>query len=66
MFNHPFCKGVFPDIHPKLTLVQLEAISPRPVTNQQLEETNPAHAVSTFQVLEESNEVSPQPSFPQT
>uniref|UniRef100_A0A8C9F701 Ret proto-oncogene n=1 Tax=Pavo cristatus TaxID=9049 RepID=A0A8C9F701_PAVCR len=28
--------------------------------------TNPALAVSTFQVLEESNKVSPQPPFPQT
>ena len=66
VLNNPFCKEVFPDIQPKLTLAQLEAISPHPVTCQQWEETNPALAVSTFQVLEESNKVPPQPPFPQT
>ena len=30
-----FCKKVFPDVRPKLTLVQLKAISPRPVTCHQ-------------------------------
>ena len=59
-------KKVFPDIQPKLTLVQLQAISPHPVTCHQWEEINPALAVSTFQILEESKKVSPQPSFPQT
>ena len=42
--------------------MQLEAISPHPVTS----EINPALAVSAFQILEESNTVSPQPPFPQT
>ena len=63
VLNNPFCKEVFHDIQPKLTLAQLEAICPRPVTCQQLEETNPALAVSTFQILEGSNNVSPQPPF---
>ena len=66
VLNNPFCKEVFPDIQPKLTLVQLKAISPHPVSCRQWEETNPALAVSTFQILEESNEVSPQPPFLQT
>ena len=65
VINNPFCK-VFPDIQPQLTLAQLKAISPRPVTWQQWEETSPALAVSTFQILGESNKVFPQPPFPQT
>jgi len=40
VLNNPFCKEQFPDIQPELTLVQLEAISPRPVTCHQWEETN--------------------------
>jgi len=35
VLNHPFCKEVFPDIQPKLTLAQLKAISPHPVTCHQ-------------------------------
>ena len=66
MLNNPFCEEAFLDIQPKLTLAQLEAISPRPVTCHQQEETNPALAVSTFQILEESSKVSPQPPLPQT
>jgi len=34
VFNNPFCKEMFPDVQPKLTLAQLEAISPRPVTSE--------------------------------
>ena len=34
VLNNPFCKEAFPDIQPKLTLVQLEAISPHPVTSE--------------------------------
>ena len=49
-----------------LPLAQLKAISCLPVTCHQWEETNPALAVSTFPVLEESNNVSPQPPFPQS
>ena len=59
VFSNPFCKEVVPDIQTKLTLVQLEVISPRPVTCHQGEETSPTLAVSTFQILEESNNVSP-------
>jgi len=49
VLNSPFCKEVFPDIQPKLTLVQLEAISPHPVTRHQWEETNPTLSAITFQ-----------------
>ena len=35
VLNNPFCKEVFPDIQPKLTLAELEAISPHPVTCHQ-------------------------------
>ena len=66
MLNNPFCIEAFPDIHPKPLLVQLEAISSHPVTCHQCEETNPALAVSTFQVFEESIKVSREPPFPQT
>ena len=59
-------KNFFPDIQPKLTLVQLETISLRPVTCHQREETSPALTVSTFQILEEGNKVSPQSSLPPT
>ena len=62
MLNNPFCKEVFSDIQPKPTLVQLEAISPHPVTY----EINSTLAVRTFQILEESNKVSPQPPLPHT
>jgi len=59
-------KKFFPDIQPKSSLMQLEAISSRPVTCHQWEGTTPTLAVSTFQILEESNKVSPQPPFRQT
>ena len=34
VLNRPFCKEVFPNVQPKLTLAQLEAISPRLVTSE--------------------------------
>jgi len=37
VLNNPFSKEVFPDIQPKLTLAQLEAISPYPVTQEACE-----------------------------
>jgi len=64
-FTALFVKQPFPDIQPKLTLVQLEAISPCPVTCPQWEEPHPTLAVSTFQILQEGNKVSRQPPFPQ-
>ena len=66
MLSNPFSKEVFPDTQPKRTLAQLKAISPRPVTCHQRVETNPALAVSTFQILEEGKKISPQPPLPQT
>jgi len=66
VLNNPFCKEVFPDIQPKLTLEQPEAISPCPVAYHQWEQTSPALSVDTFQILEESNKISPHSSSPQT
>jgi len=66
VLSNPFSKEVFPDTQPKRTLAQLKAISPRPVTCHQRVETNPALAVSTFQILEEGKKISPQPPLPQT
>jgi len=40
VLNNPFCNKVFPDIQPKLTLAQLKAVSPHPVTCHQWEETS--------------------------
>ena len=34
MLNNPFCEEMFPDIQPKLTLAQSEAISLHPVTSE--------------------------------
>ena len=48
------------------TLAQLKAIFPRPVACHLQVESNPALAVSTFQILEEGKKVSPQPPLPQT
>jgi len=66
LFQCSFCKEVFPNIQPKLTLAQLKAISPLPVTCHPWEDTNPALAGSAFQRMGDSNRVSPQPPFPQT
>ena len=66
VLNNPFCQEVSPDIQPKLTLAQLEAIVPHPVTCHQGEKTNPILTVITFQILEESNKVPLQPPYPQT
>ena len=46
------------------TLAQLKAIFPRPVACHLQVESNPALAVSTFQILEEGKKVSPQPPLP--
>ena len=62
----PSVKEILLKIQPKPPLVQLAAIPPHPITCHQREETNPTLAISTLQILEESNNVSPQPPFPQT
>ena len=69
VLNNSFCKEFFPDIQPKPPLVQLEAISPRPLQWEETKKTLSHYKHLSdiiFQILEESNKVSPQPPFPQT
>ncbi|KAF1556984.1 Collagen alpha-1(XXI) chain, partial [Eudyptula minor] len=63
MFNHSFGKEIFPHIQSKPPLVQLEAISSRPIACYLGEETDTHLATTSFQGVVESDEVSPQPPF---
>jgi len=63
MSDNSFSKEIFPNIHSKPPLTQLEAIASRPVTCFLGEETNTHLATTTFQVVAESSKVSPQPPF---
>ncbi|KAK4817624.1 LOW QUALITY PROTEIN: hypothetical protein QYF61_021527, partial [Mycteria americana] len=63
MLDHPFSKESFPNIQSKPLLTQLEAISSRPVTSYLGEETNTHLTTTSFQVVVESDKVSPQPPF---
>ncbi|KAK4823224.1 hypothetical protein QYF61_027565 [Mycteria americana] len=56
----------FPHIQSKPPLVQLEAISSRPIPCYLGEETDSHLSTTSFQVVEESHKVSPQPPFLQT
>jgi len=61
MPDHSFSKEIFPNIQSKCPLVQLEAISSHPITSDVGEETNTCLITTSFQVVLESNKVSPQP-----
>ncbi|KAK4826124.1 LOW QUALITY PROTEIN: hypothetical protein QYF61_005276 [Mycteria americana] len=61
MLDNPFGEEIFPNIQSKPPLVQLEAISSRPITCYLGEETNAHLATASFQAVVESNKVSPQP-----
>ncbi|KAK4807134.1 hypothetical protein QYF61_018475 [Mycteria americana] len=63
MLDNPFSEEIFPNIQSKPPLVQLEAISSRPITCYLGEETDPHLSTTSFQVVVESNKVSPQPPF---
>ncbi|KAK4810966.1 hypothetical protein QYF61_014438 [Mycteria americana] len=63
MLDHPFSEVKFPNIQSKAPLVQLEAVSSRPITCYLVEETDPHLSTTSFQVVGESNKVSPQPPF---
>ncbi|KAK4827229.1 hypothetical protein QYF61_015399 [Mycteria americana] len=63
MLDNPFCEEKFPNIQSKPPLVQLEAISSCPITCYLGEETDPHLSTTSFQVVVESDEVSPQPPF---
>ncbi|KAK4832522.1 hypothetical protein QYF61_023854 [Mycteria americana] len=61
MLDNPFREEKFPNIQSKPPLAQLQAISSRPITCYLGEETDPHLATTSFQVVVESNKVSPQP-----
>ncbi|KAK4824211.1 hypothetical protein QYF61_012125 [Mycteria americana] len=60
MLDNPFSEDISPNIQFKPPLVQLEAISSRPITCYLGEETDPHLATTSFQAVVESDEVSPQ------
>ncbi|KAK4830766.1 hypothetical protein QYF61_013255 [Mycteria americana] len=61
MLDNPFSEVRFPNIQSKPPLVQLEAISSCPVSCYVGEETDPHLSTTSFQVVVESDKVSPQP-----
>ncbi|KAK4830681.1 hypothetical protein QYF61_012850, partial [Mycteria americana] len=63
MLDNPFGEEIVPNTQSKPPLAQLEAISSRPITCYLGEETDPHLATASFQVVVESNTVSPQPLF---
>ncbi|KAK4831748.1 hypothetical protein QYF61_018946 [Mycteria americana] len=63
MLDHPFSKEIFPNIQSKPLLMQLEAISSCPIASYLGEETDPHLSTTSFQVVVESDKVSPQPPF---
>ncbi|KAK4810721.1 hypothetical protein QYF61_007695 [Mycteria americana] len=63
MLDNPFSEEKFPNIQSQPPLVQLEAISSCPITCYLGEETNTHLATTSFQVVVESNKVSPEPSL---
>ena len=66
MLDNPFGEEIFPDVQSKPPLVQLEAVSFHPITSYLIEETSTHLATPSFQVVVESDKVSPQPPFLQT
>ncbi|KAK4817963.1 hypothetical protein QYF61_003483 [Mycteria americana] len=63
MLDNPFSEEKFPNIQSKPPLVQLEAISSCPITCYLGEETDSHLSTTSFQVVVESDKVSPQPPF---
>ncbi|KAK4810193.1 hypothetical protein QYF61_010966 [Mycteria americana] len=61
MLDNPFSEVKFPNIQFKPPLAQLEAISSCPISCYLGEETDPHLSTASFQVVVESDEVSPQP-----
>jgi len=64
--DHSFSKVIFPDIQSKPSLMQLEAISSRPIAGYLGEETDTCLTTTSFHLVAESNKVSPQPPLLQT
>ncbi|KAK4826008.1 hypothetical protein QYF61_003781 [Mycteria americana] len=63
MLDNPLGEVKFPHIQSKPPLAQLEAISSCPIACYLGEETDPHLSTTSFQVVVESDEVSPQPPF---
>ncbi|KAK4824093.1 LOW QUALITY PROTEIN: hypothetical protein QYF61_010604, partial [Mycteria americana] len=63
MLDNPLGEVKFPNIQSKPPLAQLEAISSCPITCYLGEETDPHLSTTSFQVVVESDKVSPQPPF---
>ncbi|KAK4824081.1 hypothetical protein QYF61_010592 [Mycteria americana] len=63
MLDNPFSEVKFPNIQSKPPLAQLEAISSCPMACYLGEETDPHLSTPSFQVVVESDKVSPQPPF---
>ena len=63
MLDNPFGEEIFPNIRSKPPLAQLEAVPSCPITCYLGEETNTHLATTSFQVVVESDKVSPQPPF---
>jgi len=61
MSDHSFSKEIFPNIQSKPPLTQLEAIASPPIASYLGEETNTCLTTTSFQVVTESDRVSPQP-----
>ena len=61
MLDNPFGEEILPNIQSKLPLVQLEAVSSHSITCSLGQEPNTHLATASFQVVVESNKVSPQP-----
>ncbi|KAK4818143.1 hypothetical protein QYF61_006742, partial [Mycteria americana] len=61
VLDNPFSEVKFPNIQSKPPLAQLEAISSCPITCYLGEETDPHLSTTSFQVVVESDKVSPQP-----
>ncbi|KAK4825624.1 LOW QUALITY PROTEIN: hypothetical protein QYF61_001304 [Mycteria americana] len=63
MLDNSFSENFFPNTQSKPPLAQLEAISSHPMACSLGEETDPHLATTSFQVVVESDKVSPQPPF---
>ncbi|KAK4825904.1 hypothetical protein QYF61_003399 [Mycteria americana] len=63
MLDNPFSEVKFPNIQSKPPLAQLEAISSCPIACYLGEETDPHLSTTSFQVVVESEKVSPEPPF---
>jgi len=66
VLDNPFSGEIFPNIQSKHPLTQLEVIASHPIASYLGEEVNTCLTTTSFQVVVESEEVSPQPPLLQT